>query len=211
MNPALMRVEAGVTGTALSRSFYARESAVVAPDLLNKVLIVGAISGRIVEVEAYGGSDDPASHAYLGRTARNGVMFGQAGHLYTYFTYGMHWCANAVCGPNGRAGAVLLRALAPIAGVEEMFERRRAATRPVDLCSGPAKLCQALGIGAADDGVDLLGDAITIVDDGIAPPTDVVTTRRIGVTKGTESLWRFHVPGDPNVSRSQRRASSDRR
>lgn len=189
-----------MTSTALNRGFYARDSLVVAPELLNKVFVVGTMSGRIIEVEAYRGSDDPASHAYRGRTARNAVMFGPAGHLYTYFTYGMHWCTNVVCGPTGQASAVLLRALAPITGLELMFERRAAAKRSADLCSGPAKLCQAFGIGEADDGVDLLGEEITIVDDGTTPPDDVVTTRRIGISKGRESLWRFHVPDDPNVS-----------
>ena len=132
---------------ALPRSFYERDSREVAPDLLNKILVGRGASGRIVEVEAYIGSIDPGSHAYRGKTQRNAVMFGPAGHLYVYFTYGMHWCSNAVCGPVGEAQAVLLRALAPIDGIEVMYERRLKAKKDTDLCSGPAKLCQALGIG----------------------------------------------------------------
>ncbi len=120
------------------------------------MLARGDRAGRIVEVEAYRGESDPASHAYRGLSPRTTVMFGPAGHLYVYFTYGMHWCANVVCGPDGEAGAVLIRALAPIVGLEEMRRARVAARRDRDLCNGPAKLCQALGITGADNGVDLL-------------------------------------------------------
>jgi DNA-3-methyladenine glycosylase len=184
------------------RSFYRRDSRDVAPELLNKVLVHGARAGRIVEVEAYCGAEDPGAHSYRGMTARNQVMFGPPGGLYVYFTYGMHWCANAVCGDEGVGLAVLLRALAPLEGLDEMRAARPAARRDRDLCSGPAKLCQALGIDRAFDGGDLVtGDrGITIVDDGVGPPADPVRTTRIGLSAGAEHPWRWYVVGDPNVS-----------
>ncbi len=175
----------------------------VAPELLNKVLVHGEVSARIVEVEAYVGGLDPVSHAYRGPTARNATMFGPPGGLYVYFSYGMHWCANAVCGDDGEGVAVLLRAGAPLTGLDAMRSRRPAARRDADLCSGPAKLCQALGIIGTHDGTDLVGapDGITVVDDGTPPPPDPVQTTRVGLTKGPEHPWRWYVRGDPNVSR----------
>jgi DNA-3-methyladenine glycosylase len=186
----------------LPRVFYRRDSREVAPDLLNKVLICRGAAGRIVEVEAYVGAIDPASHAYRGPTARNATMFGPAGRLYVYFTYGMHWCANAVCEDEGTGSAVLLRALAPVDGVEAMLERR-GLRPPRELCSGPARLCQALAIDGDDDGSDLVrGDrGIQIVDDGVAPPKLPGCSRRIGLSKGVEQPWRWFVPEEPNLSR----------
>jgi DNA-3-methyladenine glycosylase len=188
----------------LPRSFYARDSLRVARDLLNKVIVHGDRAARIVEVEAYAGVDDPASHAFRGANARNATMFGPAGHLYVYFTYGMHWCANAVCGSPGVATAVLLRAGAPLRGIEAMRVARPAARRDRDLCSGPAKLCQALGIDRALDGADLVtrGAAVRIVDDGVAPPRRPGRSGRIGISVATDVPWRFYVPGDPNLSRA---------
>jgi DNA-3-methyladenine glycosylase len=188
--------------TVVPRSFYRRDPRDVAPELLNKVLVHGDRAGRIVEVEAYCGSEDPGAHSYRGMSARTRVMFGPPGGLYVYFTYGMHWCANAVCGDEGVGLAVLLRALAPLTGLDEMRAARPAARRDRDLCSGPAKLCQAFGIDRAFDGSDLVtGDrGVTIVDDGVAPPTDPVQTTRIGLSAGAEHPWRWYVAGDPNVS-----------
>ncbi len=187
---------------SLPRSFFDRDSREVAPDLLNKVLVHGETAGRIVEVEAYCGSIDAAAHTYRGRTDRNATMFGPPGHLYVYFTYGMHWCANVVCEPEGTGTAVLLRALAPLEGCETMEERRTKARRTTDLCSGPAKLCQALAIEGDLDGVDLtVGGGLQLVDDGTPPPPAPTQTTRIGLTKGVEHPWRWFVPGDPNVSR----------
>jgi DNA-3-methyladenine glycosylase len=184
------------------RDFYRRDPREVAPELLNKVLVHGTRAGRIVEVEAYCGSEDPGAHTYRGMTERNRTMFGPPGGLYVYFTYGMHWCANAVCGDEGVGVAVLLRALAPLEGLDEMRAARPAARRDRDLCSGPAKLCQALGIDGGFDGSDLVrGDRdVRIADDGVAPPTAPVQTLRIGLTAGAEHPWRWYVAGDPNVS-----------
>jgi DNA-3-methyladenine glycosylase len=189
--------------SVLPRDFYARDPRVVAPELLNKVLVRGGRSGRIVEVEAYVGPIDPAAHGYRGRTARNATMFGPPGRLYVYFSYGMHWCCNPVCGDDGEGVAVLIRALAPLDGVEEMRAVRVAARRDRDLCNGPARLTQALGIAGDDDGADLVtGDrGITIVDDGTAPPLRPTISPRVGITKAADEPWRWYVRGDPNVSR----------
>jgi DNA-3-methyladenine glycosylase len=213
---------AGLDGPGLStvarlvpvaRSFYERESRVVAPELLNKVLVVGARRGRIVEVEAYAGEEDPASHAFRGPTARNATMFGPPGHLYVYFTYGMHWCANAVTGPVGLGQAVLLRALEPVAGVDEMRVARPAARHDRDLTSGPAKLCQALAIGPAHDGADLTRRQVAgpwIADDGRSPPEHPGVSARIGISVAVDEPWRWFVEGDPNVSRFTRGARRSR-
>jgi len=197
----------------------------VAPWLLNKVLVRGARSGRIVEVEAYHGANDAASHAYRGLTPRTAVMFGPPGFLYVYFTYGMHWCANVVCGPEGEAAAVLIRALAPMSGLEAMRAARPAARLERDLCNGPAKLCQALGITGADNGVDLVAAtgrgarpgasdasaAVRLLDDGTPPPRRPGRGTRIGIREATEKRWRFWVPGDPNLSTPDRASRPSRR
>jgi DNA-3-methyladenine glycosylase len=130
-------------------------------------------------------------------------MFGPAGHLYVYFTYGMHFCANAVCGEDGESSAVLLRALAPLEGLDAMRAARGpAARRDRDLCSGPAKLCQAFGIDRAHDGVDLVdGAEIVILDDDTPPPAEPGVSARIGISVAVDEPWRWFVPGDPNVSR----------
>ena len=180
----------------------------MAPTLLNKLLVAGdGRIGRIVEVEAYGGSTDPASHAFRGRTARNATMFGPPGHLYVYFSYGAHWCANVVTAPSapGSAGAVLLRALEPVAGLEAMRAARwRDQKRQVDrdLCRGPGRLAQALGIDRAADGVDLCSASspFVLASDGTPPPESSTVSTRIGISVATEVLWRFSVPDHPAVS-----------
>jgi DNA-3-methyladenine glycosylase len=182
----------------VDRAVQAGHATEVAPALLNKVLRCGPVAGRIVEVEAYGGQDDPASHARSGPTARNGVMFGPGGLLYVYFTYGMHWCANVVTGPAGDAQAVLIRALEPVRGLEQMRERRSGGRRMVEdsqLCSGPAKLCQALAIDGSHNGVDLVGRGapVQLLDDGVDPPTHPLVGPRIGISRAVERPWRFRV------------------
>ena len=194
--------------TVLPRAFYRRDARAVAPELLNK-LLVREVEGfetrvaRIVEVEAYCGAEDPGSHAYRGLTRRNRTMFGPPGHLYVYFTYGMHWCANAVCGEVDEGVAVLLRAAAPLQGLDLMRSERTKARSDRDLCSGPAKLCQALTLTGAHDGADLVaGDlGIVIADDGTAPPAKPGVSERIGLSAGADLPWRWFVPGDPNLSR----------
>jgi DNA-3-methyladenine glycosylase len=194
-------------GKALPRSFYDRDARRVARELLNKVLVAGRgnerVAARLVEVEAYCGADDPGSHSFRGPTARNAAMFGPPGHLYVYFTYGMHWCANAVCGPGPVPHAVLLRAGAPVAGLHVMRARRPAARRDRELCSGPARLAQAFGIDRALDGADLVRGAVRIVDDGTAPPRRPGVSTRIGLSigRGEDLAWRYTVRGDPNLSR----------
>ncbi len=159
-------------------------------------------SGRIVEVEAYGQADDPASHSFNGVTPRTKVMFGPPGHLYVYKIYGMHWCANVSCGPEGTGSAVLIRALAPTEGIDAMFDRRTVAKKEIDLCSGPGKLCQALGIDGSHDGLDLFDDESPVrIAEPDGRPFETLAGPRIGISKAVERPWRFVIDGDPNVSR----------
>jgi DNA-3-methyladenine glycosylase len=195
-------------GRPLPRAFFARDSLEVAPELLNKLLVHddpthGRVAARIVEVEAYRGAEDPGSHGYRGPTPRTRVMFGPPGHLYVYFVYGMHWCANVVTGRVGDASAVLLRAGEPVQGVDVMRDRRPKARRERELCSGPARLAQALGLSGADDGADLVRGRIRVLDDGVAPPGRPEWSTRIGLApgKGDEHPWRCHVAGSAHVSR----------
>jgi DNA-3-methyladenine glycosylase len=188
--------------TRLPRAFYRRDPRVVGPELLGKVVRHGPLAARIVEVEAYCGPEDPASHAFRGPTARNATMFGPPGGLYVYFTMGMHFCMNAVCGEEGEGVAVLLRAAEPLRGLEEMRRRRPAARSDRDLCRGPARLCQALGIDRRFDGADLVraDQGVTIVDDGTPPPAAPVATPRIGISVAVDRPWRWYVPGDRHRS-----------
>jgi DNA-3-methyladenine glycosylase len=189
--------------TPLPRRFYGREPIVVAKELLNKVLVRGDRAARIVEVEAYCGPTDPASHAYRGQTARNATMFGAPGHLYVYFTYGMHHCANVVCGEVGEGLAVLLRGLDPISGIDEMRAARPAGSPERDLCRGPARLCQAFELDRSFDGADLVtGDHdIIVADDGVEPLSRPGVSGRIGLSVAGDLPWRFYVPGAKGLSR----------
>lgn len=184
----------------LGAAFYDRDPAVVARELLGAVLRVedelGTTSGRIVETEAYLGPHDPACHAVAGRTPRTWHLFGAPGMAYVYRIYGMHWCMNAVTMPEGVGSAVLVRALVPLEGIARMRARRPAAANDAELCNGPGKLCAALGIERAHDGLALTGgSAITIV--GGAPVADagVLVGPRIGITKGADLPLRFWLRG----------------
>ena len=191
---------------ALPRSFFARPVLEVARDLLGRVVLhrtdEGAVALRLSEVEAYAGEDDPGSHAYRGRTPRTEVMFGEAGHAYVYFSYGMHWCTNLVCGTEGSASAVLLRGGRVVEGLELARARRVAARRDVDLARGPARLAQALGLARAQDGADVCaGGALQVLVGTPVPDEDVAWGPRVGVAgAGASTPWRAWVTGDPTVS-----------
>ena len=170
----------------------------VAPRLLGAVLRHGDVACRITEVEAYDGAGDPGSHAFRGRTARNAVMFGPAGRLYVYFTYGMHYCCNVVCGPDASASAVLLRAGEVVDGLDEA-RSRRTPVKDRDLARGPANLCQALAIGADQNGHDLTAPPLTLtLPDETA--TAVRTGPRVGLRLAADRPWRFWLPDEPSVS-----------
>jgi DNA-3-methyladenine glycosylase len=194
-----------VIGRPVDRELLTRSSTAVAPWLLNKLLIRddGRVI-RIVEVEAYGGAEDGASHARNGPTTRCGAMFGPAGHAYVYFTYGMHWCCNVVTGPDGVGQAVLIRAGEPVSGLVGMQARRSRARREVDVTNGPAKLCEALSVDGTFDGVDLCvaPSPLVLADDGTAPPGTPACSGRVGITRAAEWQWRWFIAGNPFVSRS---------
>jgi DNA-3-methyladenine glycosylase len=184
----------------LKRDFFARSVHEVAPDLIGATLLVDGVGGRIVELEAYD-QQDPASHGYRGRTARNAAMFGPPGHAYVYRSYGIHWCLNLVCGGEGVPEAVLIRALEPTRGVD-IQQRRRGVKDVRALCSGPGKLCQALGITREHDGLAL--DVPPFRLEARAAVPEIVTGPRIGITRGTELSWRYGEAGSPFLSRSLR-------
>lgn len=191
----------------LDRSWLARPALSVAPDLLGCVLTrtgpEGMVAVRLAEVEAYEGGDDPGSHGYRGRTPRTEVMFGSAGRLYVYFSYGMHWCANLVCGEDGTASAVLLRAGQVVDGLELARARRPSARTGDELARGPARLAAVLGLTGADNGLDLFdsgGGQLRLVRPGGVVNGVVRTGPRVGLSRAAERPWRFWLDGDPTVS-----------
>jgi DNA-3-methyladenine glycosylase len=191
----------------LPRSFYTRSALTVARELLGKILVrkIGGktLTGKIVEVEAYLGESDPASHAFRGKTERNSVMFRAGGCLYVYFTYGMHFCSNVVTGQEGIARAVLLRAIEPLEGIEAMKKNRgfTGEFTLTNLTNGPAKLCEALHIRREQNGADLLGKQIFITHGENVPGKSIVRTSRIGINAAKEKKWRFYIKDNQWVSK----------
>ncbi|HEY9475077.1 MAG TPA: DNA-3-methyladenine glycosylase [Mycobacteriales bacterium] len=203
----------------LPRGFFARPALEVARDLLGRVVCSRGVSVRLTEVEAYAGLDDPASHAYRGSTTRTAVMFGPPGHLYVYFVYGMHWCANLVCGTDGQAAAVLMRAGEVVDGLDTARARRPAARSDRELARGPARLASTLAFTGADSGTDLFDEAGRPGWLRVLPGTPVAedlvrTGPRVGVVGAADWAWRLWVGDDPTVSRYQQatpRHKNDRR
>ena len=184
-------------GRRLTRRFFARSVHEVAPDLIGATLLVDGVGGRIVEVEAYD-QEDPASHAFRGQTARNAVMFGAPGHAYVYRSYGIHWCVNFVCDAPGRAEAVLIRALEPTHELGVM-RARRGVDAERSLCSGPGKLCQALGLTREHNGLALDEPPFALL--ARSGTLKIVTGPRIGIKRATELSWRYGLEGSPFLSR----------
>lgn len=186
----------------LFREFYLQDTVEAARAILGKVLVrrtpEGIIAGRIVEAEAYT-QNDPSCHACRGMTKRNAQMFGPPGHAYVYFTYGMYFCLNAVTAPEGTGEAVLIRAVEPLEGIE-LMEKNRGTQVLGNLASGPGKLCMAFGLDRLQNGLDLTGSDLTIVDDGFVPG-EIVTTTRIGIREAADYPWRFYLAGNAHVSK----------
>lgn len=182
---------------ALPRAFFARPAPDVARGLIGAILRVGAAGGIVVETEAYEACD-PASHSARGPTPRNAAMFGPAGHAYVYRSYGLHWCLNAVCGAEPCGSAVLIRALEPVAGLALMRERR-GVPDPRQLCRGPGRLCQALGVTGALNGHPLDQPPFAVEERPDEP--DIAVGRRVGITRGVETPWRFGLAGSAFLSR----------
>lgn len=194
-----------LTAVPLPRAFYDRPTLAVARDLLGKLLLRrtadGVAGGVIVETEAYVAAIDPASHGFRGQTPRNRSMFGGPGMAYVYRSYGIHYCLNAVTEAEGAAAAVLIRAIRPQVGLALMRARRGERIADRDLARGPGRLCQALALTVADDGVDLLGSALWIAEPPeSAPALRIATTARVGISQAADWPWRFVVVGDPYVS-----------
>lgn len=199
-----MNAESGApTGERLDATFFERSVHEVARDLIGCRLFYAGRGGVVVEAESYE-RDDPACHAYVGRTARTEVLFGPPGRAYVYLSYGIHSLLNAVAEPEGDAAAVLIRALEPTAGLEEMRARRRVES-DVDLCSGPGKLTEALGVDLADNGADLTHDPFLLLPRDPGWRGEIVTGPRIGITKAVDRPWRFALAGNPHVSRPRPR------
>jgi DNA-3-methyladenine glycosylase len=192
----------------------------VAKELLGKILVkkegtlISAktqtsntfLAGKIVEVEAYDGSVDQAAHTFIGKTKRNEIMFQEGGYLYVYFTYGVHFCGNIVTGKEGQGTAVLIRALEPVSGIEEMIKNRfrrdlKNEKEKLNLTNGPGKICQAFKINRDHYGADLTGNEIFIIDQPAVNNKDIIVTKRIGISKSVDLPWRFYIKDNPWVSR----------
>ena len=193
------------TSPRLKRAFFARDPVILARDLLGRILFYrtpqGLLAGRIVETEAYRGEADAASHAFRGRTARNAVMFGAAGHAYVYFTYGMHYCLNVTADAPSVAGAVLLRALEPLAGMEIM-RRRGDHGSEVRLLSGPGKIGRGFGLDLKDNGRDFTRGPLGLAAGTPVPDPEIAVSRRIGISRAVDLPYRFSVIGSRSVSRT---------
>ena len=194
----------------LKREFYTRTVITVARELLGKVLVKRTggklLAGIIVELEAYDGSVDEAAHTFKGKTKRNEIMFGEGGFLYVYFTYGAHFCSNVVTGHEGKGTAVLIRALEPVLGIDEMTKNRygrdlKNEKEKLNLTNGPGKVCKALSITKEHYAADLTGDDIYILDRPALKKKDIVAAERVGISKSIELPWRFYIRGNPYVSR----------
>jgi DNA-3-methyladenine glycosylase len=191
----------------LDERFFARSVHEVAPELLGATLLVGSVGGPIVELEVYD-RDDPASHGFRGRTERNASMFGPPGRAYVYRSYGIHWCLNLVCGPEGHAAALLLRALEPTHGLEQMRARRGLDDERL-LCAGPGRLCQALGVTHELDGRRLDEPPFQLVPR--TTPVEIATAPRIGISQAQDHLWRLAVRGSLFLSRPLPPAAAPKR
>ncbi|NWG27978.1 MAG: DNA-3-methyladenine glycosylase [Ignavibacteriaceae bacterium] len=199
-----------ISGKKLNKTFYRRELLEVANDLLGKILVKidgkNILAGKIVEVEAYHGNFDEASHAFIGITKRNEVMFESGGFLYVYFTYGAHHCCNVVTGKKGEGTAVLIRAVEPVSGLEKMIKNRFGRKLKNDkeifnLTTGPGKVCQAFGIDRTHSGIDLTGNKIFILDGKKISSKEIGISKRIGITRSVDLPWRFFIKNNPYLSR----------
>ena len=189
----------------LPRSFFDRTVLEVAPNLLGRLVVhetpEGSVTARLTEVEAYDGPNDPGSHAFRGRSKRNGTMFGPPGHVYVYFTYGMHYCMNLVCGPIGAPTGILLRAAEITEGADLARKRRPAAKTDRDLARGPARLVESLAVTRSDDGADICGTGPLTIHHGEPIADSLIRTGpRVGLRDAPDYPWRFWVDGDPTVS-----------
>lgn len=194
----------------LSREFYTRPVIKVAKELLGKILIKverrKILAGRIVEVEAYDGKNDEASHSFRGKTKRNEVMFREGGYFYVYFTYGVHHCCNVVTGEEGHGAAVLIRAIEPLSGIETMALRRFGKKKITEkqffnLTNGPGKICEAFAFDRSHSGLDLTSDKIFIIDGPSLKKSEIGVSKRIGISRSTELPWRFFIKGNKFLSR----------
>jgi len=199
-----------ISGIKLSKSFYKRDLLTVAKELLGKVLIKknpkNLLAANIVEVEAYNGEIDKAAHTYSGRTERNKVMFNEGGFLYVYLSYGVHHCCNIVTGFEEKGTAVLIRAVEPLKGLDMMIKNRfsrklKNDMEIINLTSGPGKVCKALGINKDHSGIDLTGDKIFLLDQPKVKASEIGISKRIGITKSTNYLWRFYIKENQFLSR----------